>query len=103
MRESMRAAWMAKVAVPMLLATAIVTAQGTPVTQGSTQSSGPATTTRTQQPVFTKTVNYYASDLRVRDAKGRFVPGLSKDDFEVYEDGLPQKVEVFYPVVGGRP
>jgi VWFA-related protein len=72
--------------------------------QGTGQSTPPPTPApQTQQTVFTKTVNYYASDLRVRDSKNRFVPNLTKDDFEVYEDGIRQKVEVFYPVIGGRP
>ena len=33
--------------------------------------------------------------LTVQDPAGRFVTGLSADDFRVYEDGIPQKVAVF--------
>ena len=67
----------------------------------SGQSGTPAPP-QSQAPVFTKTVSYKAMDLLARDAKNRFVPGLTKDDFELYEDGVLQKIEVFYPVIGGR-
>lgn len=33
--------------------------------------------------------------VTVTDANGRFVPGLTKDDFVVYEDGKPQAVQQF--------
>jgi VWFA-related protein len=79
-------------AILILLATLDVAGQGTT-----------GQTPQVRQPVFTKAVNYVSTDLRVRDAQGRFVPNLTKNDFEVYEDGVLQKLEVFYPVVGGRP
>jgi Ca-activated chloride channel family protein len=31
----------------------------------------------------------------VRDAQGKLIPYLTKDDFEVFEDGVPQKVSFF--------
>lgn len=49
-----------------------------------------------QPPVtFRAEVNYVEVDARVLDGEGRFVAGLGPDDFEVLEDGKPQKVEVF--------
>ncbi len=33
--------------------------------------------------------------VTVTDANGRFVPGLTRDDFVVYEDGKPQAVQQF--------
>ena len=93
MRQTTPAAWLARTMVPLMLATVVLSGQGTQK----------PTTPQTPQPVFTKAVNYFTTDLRARDAKGRFVPNLTKDDFEVYEDGVLQKVEVFYPVIGGRP
>jgi Ca-activated chloride channel family protein len=33
--------------------------------------------------------------LNVVDAKGSPVGGLNKDDFEVFEDGKPQKIAIF--------
>ncbi|MDP1568784.1 MAG: VWA domain-containing protein [Vicinamibacterales bacterium] len=49
-----------------------------------------------QPPVtFRAEVNYVEVDARVFDAQGQFVAGLSEGDFEVLEDGKPQKVTVF--------
>ena len=44
---------------------------------------------------FQTEVNYVDVDTIVTDAEGHFVPGLTRDDFEVFEDGKPQKVEMF--------
>ena len=48
-----------------------------------------------QQPTFTVTVNVVDVDVTVRDAQGNFVSGLTAEDFEVFEDGKPQKIETF--------
>ena len=44
---------------------------------------------------FQVEVNYVDVDAIVTDANGDFVTGLTRDDFEVFEDGKPQKVEMF--------
>jgi VWFA-related protein len=44
---------------------------------------------------FSVEVNYVDVDVVVTDEKGNFVPGLTRDDFEVFEDGKPQKVDTF--------
>ncbi len=44
---------------------------------------------------FRAEINYVEVDARVVDAKGGFVPGLTQGDFEVLEDGKPQKVSAF--------
>ena len=31
----------------------------------------------------------------VTDEKGNFISGLTRDDFEVFEDGKPQKIDTF--------
>jgi VWFA-related protein len=41
-------------------------------------------------------------EVVVTDSKGNRVSGLTRDDFEVYQDGLPQKVTNFYAVSGGK-
>jgi VWFA-related protein len=44
---------------------------------------------------FRAEVNYVEVDARVTDAQGRFVATLAPEDFEILEDGRPQKVSVF--------
>jgi VWFA-related protein len=44
---------------------------------------------------FQVEVNYVDVDTIVTDEKGNFVTGLTREDFEVFEDGKPQKVEMF--------
>ncbi len=44
---------------------------------------------------FQVEVNYVDVDAVVTDEKGNFVSGLTRDDFEVFEDGKPQKIEMF--------
>ena len=39
-------------------------------------------------------------DTIVTDGKGQFVSGLTADDFDVLEDGKPQKIERIYSVAG---
>ncbi len=41
-------------------------------------------------------------DVVVTDKKGNPVPGLTKDDFELYENGVPKKISNFYEVEGKK-
>jgi len=47
---------------------------------------------------FQVEVNYVDVDVVVTDEKGNFIPGLTRDDFEVFEDGKPQKIDTFTSV-----
>jgi VWFA-related protein len=79
------------VALGLTLAAAIGAAgQGTP-------APAPQPPQDTQQPpvTFRAEVNYVEVDARVFDAQGKFVSGLSVGDFQLFEDGKPQKVTVF--------
>jgi VWFA-related protein len=40
-------------------------------------------------------VEMVALNATVRDRKGRLVLGLAKEDFQIYEDGIPQQMERF--------
>ena len=59
--------------------------------QGQSQPQQP------QQPpiTFRAEVNYVEVDTRVLDRDGKFIAGLTADDFQVFEDGKPQKVTAF--------
>ncbi|HKB71267.1 MAG TPA: VWA domain-containing protein [Thermoanaerobaculia bacterium] len=41
-------------------------------------------------------------EVVVTNSKGNRVPGLKKEDFQVFEDGIPQPITNFYAVTGGR-
>ena len=63
---------------------------------------------RSQSPAAARADQAYTSaatailvDVVVRDRKGRPVTDLSADDFEVYEDGVNQKVDTFTRVSRG--
>lgn len=53
-----------------------------------------------QQPTFRGETQIVEVDVIVRDGQGRFVEGLTRDDFEIEEDGRPQRVETAF-LVGG--
>lgn len=76
-----------------LVATVSLTAQST---QQPPQSQS------TQRPTFTSQVDLVSLDIMVRDKNRQFVPNLTKDDFIVLEDGVPQNVADFRLVYGGR-
>lgn len=50
-----------------------------------------------QQPqiTFRAEVNYVEVDTRVLDKDGKFVAGLKPEDFQIFENGKPQKVTAF--------
>jgi VWFA-related protein len=55
-----------------------------------------------RKPDFTSRVELVTTDVVVRDNTGQFIADLKKDDFEVLEDGVPQKVVSFSLTHGGR-
>jgi VWFA-related protein len=54
------------------------------------------------QPTFRASVTHVTTDVIPRDANGRFVPDLTREEFTVLEDGVPQTVDSFALVHGGR-
>ena len=46
-------------------------------------------------PTFRTSVNLVSSDVIVRNRRGQFQADLTKDDFEVYEDGVKQELNSF--------
>jgi VWFA-related protein len=55
-----------------------------------------------RKPDFTSRVELVTTDVVVRDNSGQFIADLKKDDFEVLEDGVPQKIVSFSLTHGGR-
>ena len=55
-----------------------------------------------QTPTFRTAVNLVTSDVIVRNRRGQFQADLTKDDFEIYEDGVKQELSSFVLVHGGR-
>lgn len=55
-----------------------------------------------QKPTFSVQIDLVTNDVVVRDDKGQFVPDLTKDDFEVLEDGVRQDISSMTVVTGGR-
>jgi VWFA-related protein len=47
-------------------------------------------------------VELITTDVIVRDERGQFVADLKKDEFQLFEDGVPQKVISFHLTHGGR-
>lgn len=56
-----------------------------------------------QQPIFRGGADVVEVDVIVKDERGRFVEGLSRDDFEIEEDGRRQQVETAFLVRGSAP
>jgi len=75
--------WTLRVALTMLAAT-LVSAQ------------------QDQRPVFRATTDVIRTELKVRDSSGKFIPNLSINDFEILEDGVPQKITNMVLTLGGR-
>jgi VWFA-related protein len=57
----------------------------------ASQSPGPAP----QTPTFRVNVEYVEVDAIVTDRNDQFVRGLTKDDFQIFEDGKPQPISNF--------
>ena len=65
--------------------------------QPPAQPPSPPSGRSDQQPpiTFKVEINYVEIDAIVTDAQGNFVRNLTKDDFQVFEQGKPQTVSVF--------
>jgi VWFA-related protein len=62
----------------------------------------PAAAGAQQTPTFRIQIDAVTMDVIVKDDTGRFIPDLSKDDFEVFEDGVKQELVSLTVVSGGR-
>lgn len=71
-----------------------------------TQASGQAPATPqlvpAAQPQFRVAIDYVTTDAIVRNNQDQFVADLTKEDFEIYEDGVKQDLTSLTLVHGGR-
>jgi VWFA-related protein len=95
-----RASW-AKAAIVLAMTTAAVSAQ-TP--RPTSQTPKPAQTQQTppSTPVFKAGTDVISIDVYPRDARGQFVPNLTRDDFVIYEDGVEQTLQNFIRANGAQ-
>jgi VWFA-related protein len=83
-------------------------ATGTPKLQNDTpaQRKAPALNNETKVPpstkpakeeegVYTVDTNLITTPVSVLDRQGRFIPGLKKKDFKIFEDGVLQTIDTF--------
>jgi VWFA-related protein len=59
------------------------------------QGGSPTPQTVPQTPTFSVNVEYVEVDAVVTDKDDQFVRGLTKDDFQIFEDGKPQTISTF--------
>jgi VWFA-related protein len=86
-----------RLAVGVWLGTVALSAQGQ-------QPSKPAAPAEPGQPppIFRMRVDLITTDVIVRDSNGQFVADLTKNDFQVLEDGVKQDISSVELVHGGR-
>jgi VWFA-related protein len=82
------------VGVILALATSVaLAAQGAPAQQP---------TGKDQQPTCRRTIEFVTMDAIVRNDRDQFVADLTKDEFEIFEDGVKQNIKSMTLVHGGR-
>jgi VWFA-related protein len=69
-------------------------------TAGQSTQAPPPRQPQDQQapPTFRATTALVEVDAIVHDRQGKFVPGLTAEDLELFEDGRPQAIQQFYMV-----
>jgi VWFA-related protein len=83
----------------LALSMAALSAQAPPP---AAQTPAPAPQPQGGQPTFRVNIDLVTMDAIVRNSQDQFVADLTKDDFQILEDGVPQDVTSFTLVHGGR-
>jgi VWFA-related protein len=83
----------------LALSAAVLSAQAP---QPPAQTPAPAAPAQGAQPTFRVNIDLVTMDAIVRNSQDQFVADLTKDDFQVLEDGVAQEVTSFTLVHGGR-
>ncbi len=90
--------WIARTVATAIAATTIVSGQ----TQSTQKPAQTPAKNPQDQTVFRATTNFVSTNVLARDKNGQFVPDLREEEFQVYEDGVLQKLSYFNTFVGGR-
>jgi VWFA-related protein len=77
--------------IVLLAGAAVAAGQAPPPQPAASQPAAPQGPT----PTFKANVEYVEVDALVTDPQGQFVRGLTKDDFQVFEDGKRQTIAIF--------
>ena len=89
------------VAAGLTASIAVLSAQ-TPAPAAQQPAAPAAPTPEAAQPTFRVNIDLVTMDAIVRNPQDQFVADLTKDDFQILEDGVPQDVSSFTLVHGGR-
>jgi VWFA-related protein len=74
----------------------------TPGSQAPTPGAPAAPPAQEGQPTFRVNIDLVTMDAIVRNGQDQFVADLTKDDFQILEDGIAQDIQSFTLVHGGR-
>jgi VWFA-related protein len=77
------------------VATLLVLLSGSALSSQTATPPAPQASQSPQSPTFRLNVEYVEVDAVVTDRDGKFVRGLAKDDFQIFEDGKPQPISTF--------
>ena len=69
---------------------------------GAQAPASQAPPTAKSQPTFRVAIDYVTTDVIARNQQDQFVADLTKNDFEIYEDGVKQEITGLTLVHGGR-
>src|SRR3954453_11900939 len=86
---------MRKIVVAVALVLFSVSSQSQQLSQKKAQPAPVAAPEPLVEKIDVSVVNV---DVTVTDRRGQPVPGLSRSDFEIFEDGKPQPISNFYAV-----
>ena len=81
---------------------ALSTALGAQAPQAPAPQAPPAPPGTKSQPTFRVAIDFVTTDVIARNSQDQFVADLTKDDFEIFEDGVKQDITSLTLVHGGR-
>jgi VWFA-related protein len=81
---------------------AVALAAGIGLSAQGGQAGQVPTTGPTGQPTFRVAIDFVTMDAIVRNNQDQFVADLTKDEFEIFEDGVKQEISSLTLVHGGR-